>query len=67
MGPVMTEEKMVKTAKKQSNLKYNRLWKVSNVNQILTDSGFSLRRNRSECFPAFLPDATIVKAVILNL
>jgi len=41
MGPVMTEEKMVKTAKKQSNLKYNRLWKVSNVNQILTDLEFS--------------------------
>jgi hypothetical protein len=61
MGLVMTEEKMIKTAKEQSNLKYNRLWKVSNVNQILTDSGFSLRKNRNECFPAFLPDATSIK------
>lgn len=61
MGLVITEEKMIKTAKKQTNLKYNRLWKVSNTNQIVTDSRFSLRKNRSECFPAFLPDATIIK------
>jgi len=41
MGLVIIEEKMVKTAKKQSNLKYILLWGISNTNQILTDSRFS--------------------------
>jgi hypothetical protein len=66
MGLVITEEKMVKTAKKQSNLKYNRLWKVSNNNQILTDSDFHYEKtvvNASQRFFQML----LLSKIILTL